>query len=273
MSRLIAASVLTGLTLASVSAVADEISSTPSPFCPVGQFCLPVFGPDVYKDQSIAFRVHMNGHNTLDDITAWLWDNDPQSVDTIRLTIRTDLWDGQGSIPGSMILESIDLVCPPAGFGNPVEATAPSATHPLLRAGRNYWFVAECDAIGGEDPVWAMASGATGFMSYASPPPVWQTGGSGGIVAHTVRGTPIGGGCGPDLTTGAIAGQPGYGIPNGVLGNDDFFYFLARFAAGDVAVADVTTEAVVASPGYGVPNGVITNDDFFFYLSLFAAGC
>src|SRR5262249_34692173 len=30
--------------------------------------------------------------------------------------------------------------------------------------------------------------------------------------------------CQPDLTTTAIAGQPGYGTPNGIVNNDDFFY-------------------------------------------------
>ncbi|MEZ6234253.1 MAG: GC-type dockerin domain-anchored protein [Phycisphaerales bacterium] len=79
--------------------------------------------------------------------------------------------------------------------------------------------------------------------------------------------------CEPDLTTGAIMGQPGYGVPNGVLNNDDFFYFLAQFAAGNVAVADLTTGAIPGMPGYGVPNGIITNDDFFYYLAIFAAGC
>ncbi|MEZ6234233.1 MAG: DUF4350 domain-containing protein [Phycisphaerales bacterium] len=79
--------------------------------------------------------------------------------------------------------------------------------------------------------------------------------------------------CEPDLTTGAIAGQPGYGVPNGVVSNDDFFYYLAQFASGNVAVADLTTGAIPGQPGYGVPNGVITNDDFFYYLAIFAAGC
>jgi len=79
--------------------------------------------------------------------------------------------------------------------------------------------------------------------------------------------------CQPDLTTGAIAGQPGYGTPNGVLNNDDFFYYLAQFAAGNVAVADLTTGAIAGQPGYGVPNGIINNDDFFYYLAIFAAGC
>jgi hypothetical protein len=79
--------------------------------------------------------------------------------------------------------------------------------------------------------------------------------------------------CRPDLTTGAVAGQPGYGVANGVLNNDDFFYYLSQFAAGNQAVADLTTGAVPGQPGYGVPNGIVNNDDFFYYLAIFAAGC
>ncbi|MEZ6234924.1 MAG: FG-GAP repeat protein [Phycisphaerales bacterium] len=79
--------------------------------------------------------------------------------------------------------------------------------------------------------------------------------------------------CKADLTTGAVSGQAGYGIPNGTLNNDDFFYFLSQFAAGNLSVADMTTGAVPGMPGYGTPNGVVTNDDFFYYLSQFSAGC
>ena len=79
--------------------------------------------------------------------------------------------------------------------------------------------------------------------------------------------------CEPDITTGAIPGQPGYLTPNGILNNDDFFAFLIEFSAGNLAVADVTTTAVPGSPGYGTPNGVINNDDFFYYLIIFSAGC
>ena len=39
--------------------------------------------------------------------------------------------------------------------------------------------------------------------------------------------------CSPDLTTGAISGQRGYGVPNGTLNTDDFFYYIAQFAAGN----------------------------------------
>ncbi len=79
--------------------------------------------------------------------------------------------------------------------------------------------------------------------------------------------------CRPDLTTGALPGQPGYGVPNGTLNNDDFFYYLAQFSAGNLAVADLTTGAVPGQPGYGIPNGSLNNDDFFYYLSLFSGGC
>ena len=79
--------------------------------------------------------------------------------------------------------------------------------------------------------------------------------------------------CGPDLTASAVPGAPGYGEPNGVLSGDDFFYYLAQFAVGNLVVADLTTAAAPGSPGYGVPNGIINHDDFFYYLTLFAAAC
>ncbi|MCB9840869.1 MAG: hypothetical protein H6809_04365 [Phycisphaeraceae bacterium] len=79
--------------------------------------------------------------------------------------------------------------------------------------------------------------------------------------------------CPADLTTGAIPGQPGFGVPDGVLTNNDFFYFLGEFAAGNIAVADLTTGAVPGQPGYGAPDTQITNDDFFYYLAIFGQGC
>ena len=79
--------------------------------------------------------------------------------------------------------------------------------------------------------------------------------------------------CPPDLTAGSVAGQAGYGVPNGVVSNEDFFYFLAQFSAGNTAVADMTTSAIPGGAGYAQPNGVINNEDFFYYLSIFAQGC
>ena len=79
--------------------------------------------------------------------------------------------------------------------------------------------------------------------------------------------------CPADLTTGAVPGQAGYGVPDGVLSNDDFFYYLAQYSSGNLAVADLTAGAIPGQPGYGVPNGILNNDDFFYYLAIFSAGC
>ncbi len=79
--------------------------------------------------------------------------------------------------------------------------------------------------------------------------------------------------CPADLTAAAIPGTPGYGQPNGTVNNDDFFYYLAQFAAGNALVADMTTTAIPGSAGYGIPNAAVNNDDFFYYLALFAAPC
>lgn len=79
--------------------------------------------------------------------------------------------------------------------------------------------------------------------------------------------------CPPDFTSTVVPGAPGYGVPNTVVTSDDFFYYLARYAAGDRVVADLTTTATPGSTGYGVPDGVLRSDDFFYYLTLYAEGC
>ncbi|MCB9841555.1 MAG: right-handed parallel beta-helix repeat-containing protein [Phycisphaeraceae bacterium] len=61
-------------------------------------------------------------------------------------------------------------------------------------------------------------------------------------------------------------------LPDGIVNNEDFFYFLTLFCAAHPG-ADFTTFAVPGTQGYGVPNGAVTNDDFFFYLTIFVAGC
>lgn len=90
--------------------------------------------------------------------------------------------------------------------------------------------------------------------------------------------------CQVDLTTTAIAGSPGYGVPNGIVNNDDFFYYISLFASslgcGSVPGAtrcpsppDLTTTAIPGTPGYGILDGALSGDDFFYYLAIFAAGC
>jgi len=79
--------------------------------------------------------------------------------------------------------------------------------------------------------------------------------------------------CEPDLTGTTDPNSPDYGVPDGLVDANDFFYFLDRFAAGDLSVADLTGSSDPNSSDYGVPDGTLDANDFFFYLSLFAAGC
>lgn len=86
-----------------------------------------------------------------------------------------------------------------------------------------------------------------------------------------IRGTP--GPCAADMTGSTDPTAPSYGVPDGVLDGSDFFYFLDRFVAGDLAGADLTGSAEPTDPAYGVPDGMIDAADFFYYLDLFTAGC
>lgn len=79
--------------------------------------------------------------------------------------------------------------------------------------------------------------------------------------------------CLPDLSTSAVVWHPGYGVPDGVVSTDDFFYYLSQFAAGNVGLCDLTHGAVLGEPEYGTPDGALSNDDFFYYLDFYARGC
>ncbi|MCB9844566.1 MAG: hypothetical protein H6811_01070 [Phycisphaeraceae bacterium] len=76
-----------------------------------------------------------------------------------------------------------------------------------------------------------------------------------------------------DLTGSSDPTDPAYGVPDGVVNNDDYLYFLDQFAARNPGVADLTGSGDPESDLYGVPNGVIDADDFFYYLDAFTYGC
>lgn len=78
--------------------------------------------------------------------------------------------------------------------------------------------------------------------------------------------------CPADLTGSIDPNDPGYGVPDGVVDANDFFFYLDLFSAGDVS-ADLTGSIDPNDPGYGVPDGTLDSNDFFFYLALFSAGC
>jgi len=79
--------------------------------------------------------------------------------------------------------------------------------------------------------------------------------------------------CIADMTGSSNPNSPDYGVPDGIIDANDFFYFLDQFSAGNLAVADLTGSADPNNPAYGVPDGVIDASDFFFFLTQFANGC
>ncbi len=72
--------------------------------------------------------------------------------------------------------------------------------------------------------------------------------------------------CPADFTTAGNPSDPLYGVPDGIVDSNDFFFYLDAFSA-DNELADITGD------GYCRPNGVIDSDDFFLYLDLFVFGC
>ncbi len=74
-----------------------------------------------------------------------------------------------------------------------------------------------------------------------------------------------------DLTGSGDPNDPGYGVPNGAVDSDDFFFFLDLFASGD-ARADLTGSSNPNDPSYGQANCTIDADDFFFFLDAFVEG-
>jgi len=81
--------------------------------------------------------------------------------------------------------------------------------------------------------------------------------------------------CAADLTTqGAGVGDPGYGVPDGLVTAADLNYFVNAYVSADLAIADITTQgAGVGDPGYGVPDGLVTAADLNYYVNLWVAGC
>jgi|GEM_PF-1170679 len=81
--------------------------------------------------------------------------------------------------------------------------------------------------------------------------------------------------CPSDLTTAnASAGDPGYGVPDGMITQADLSFFVNAWFTGDVTIADVTTlGAGAGDPGYGVPEGQISQSDLNYFVNLWVAGC
>jgi len=77
-----------------------------------------------------------------------------------------------------------------------------------------------------------------------------------------------------DVTTqGAGVGDPGYGIPDGLVSAADLNYYVNIWLAGDPA-SDVTSQgAGVGDPGYGIPDGSVTASDLNYFVNRWINGC
>ncbi|MCH7720651.1 MAG: hypothetical protein IH988_06625 [Planctomycetes bacterium] len=207
------------LALASVAwvapvAEAEVIFETEDPFG--GPFGM--LGFDVFEDQSVAQRFTSTGDFTLDQISLWIWNNDPSNTHPITITLREDANDGGGgSIPSDVILESWTIEVPVTGKFNPLLFDFPSVVLPTLDSGVKYWIAAESPTQPTLDPVWAIASPDNGFMSFAGSDGVWSPGANSGNTAMIVMGTPV-----TELCEGDANGD-------GTVDPLDSGYVLARF--------------------------------------------
>ena len=127
------------------------------------------------------------------------------------------------------------------------------------------------------DPI-VLAEIADNIATYTSllaeEPYLFATSAVGGVDAPIATGLlVIVSACTADFTGAANPNDPDYGMPNGLVDADDFFYFLDQFVAGNADVADLTGSSNPNDPDYGVPNGVIDADDFFYFLDAFVVGC
>lgn len=78
--------------------------------------------------------------------------------------------------------------------------------------------------------------------------------------------------CPADLTTTSDPNSAGYGLPDGQIDAQDFFYYLDLLTSGD-SQADLTGSSDPNAPDYGDPDGTIDAADLFYYLDQFVAGC
>lgn len=76
-------------------------------------------------------------------------------------------------------------------------------------------------------------------------------------------------------TTGAtLAGQTGFGVPDGTVDLDDLGYYLTIWLASDLASDLTTTGAtLMGQAGFGVPDGAVDLDDLGFFLAVWLTGC
>lgn len=151
-----------------------------------------VYGYDISRDQSVAVRFTPDREFKLDQLRLWLWNNDTQGGHPrLAITLRyNEIVGNDGSKPGDASYETWLIDMPTTGLFEPKLFDFDSVTHLPLHAGESYWIVAESDALGGWDPVWAVAQPGSGFVSLRDPPGTWSIGRNLAVGAVIVLGTP-----------------------------------------------------------------------------------
>lgn len=149
-----------------------------------------LWGLDVSDNQSVAVRFSSNIGHYLKKLGLWFMNNGSPGVPEVTVTLRNDKTDENGSIPGDEVYEEWKFKVSAVGW-NPVREELTSEKTPLLEKDVKYWIVAESDAAGGEDGVWAMASTGIGFSTVnkgGNTP--WQPGNESAVPSTIVWGSP-----------------------------------------------------------------------------------
>lgn len=189
-SRLIRTILLSVIaTLVGTNALSDIVYETDDPFG--GD--LGVLGFDVYENQSVGVRFTPDGDFTLEQFSVWLWNNDESGRQPlITFTLRNDQVSKGISTPGNQIHELWTFNLPNTGIFQPTLFSFDSEDMPLLESGVRYWLVAESDAQGGADPVWALAFPTQGWSSRTDfNTGQWVPATFGVVPATTIEGTPV----------------------------------------------------------------------------------
>jgi len=226
------------------------------------------------------------GGDTIIDLVWWGSYSSPLGSEgnTNGFTIR--IYDDNAGSPG-VRLDEQDVMVLGTGFTETYlfdwtsnfafyEYTASLPVPFVVPSDGQYWvsIVAILDRGGGAvEPQWFVGTAASVTLPNTHQ---WffdpgNFGEQSGDIGFILNGT-LAGNCAADLTTSTDPNDPGFGVPDGILDANDFFFYLGLFGAGDLA-ADLTGSINPNDPGFGVPDGTLDANDFFFYLDLFAIGC
>jgi hypothetical protein len=151
------------------------------------------YGFDVSSEQRVAgrFTVSESGDYKLTRIGVWLMNNSDTEQATVKLSLQTDALDEQGteSLPSGVKLERWEAPVGTYGW-SPVHQYFKSAKRPHLKAGHNYWVVAESKAAPGADPIWLVAAKGL-LVSTTSYMGQWQPAGESGALTLRVDAKPV----------------------------------------------------------------------------------